>query len=173
MTKNIAAQETLDMINTTLFEGNFSYDKNISREMSPEIHNFLTDLDYSLENLSSEEIANRRQNIQQLKTILTNNKEGKKKNSCKILQDLSPSLLKQTQNIIERKTNSEAQKKPSLFTFFESLKDHQSKTYRIEEFKNLLEENKKTEPNEKKYEHIAEERNKSNADTILDNDLRK
>ena len=168
MTKNVAAQETLDMLNTTVADGKFNYGDNISKDINPQLHHFLWDLDYSLENLSSEEIADRRKNIKELTSILTNNKEGNKKNNCKILQDLSPALLSKTEDIMNRKTDVNGKKTTSLFTFFESLKDHQSKTYRIEEFKNLLEENKKTEPNEKSYKNILENRNRKTADDNLD-----
>gem|GEM_PF-5921155 len=168
MTKNIAAQETLDMLNTTILNEKYDYDKNINKNLNPELHNFLSNLDYSLENLSSDEIDSRRQSIKELGKVLDSNQEGKQKNSCKILQDLSPSLLNQTKNIIERKPSTEGQKNTSLFTFFECLKDPQSKTYRVDEFKKLLEENKKTEPNDKNYKNILENRNTKTADDNLD-----
>ena len=168
MTKNIAAQETLDMLNTTVLNGKYDYDKNINKNLHPELHNFLSDLDYSLENLSSDEIDSRRQSVKEIGKVLDSNQEGKQKNSCKILQDLSPSLLNQTQNIIERKPSTEGQKNTSLFTFFECLKDPQSKTYRVDEFKKLLDENHNPKPNDQNYKNILENRNTKTADDNLD-----
>lgn len=168
MTKNIAAQETLDMLNTTVLNGKYDYDKNINKNLNPELHNFLSDLDYSLEHLSSDEIDSRRQNIQELGKVLDSNQEGKQKNSCKILQDLSPSLLNKTKDIIEKKSSTEGQKNTSLFTFFECLKDPQSKTYRVDEFKKLLEENSNPKPNDQNYKNLLENRNTKTADDNLD-----
>jgi hypothetical protein len=168
MTKNIAAQETLDMLNTTILNGKYDYDKNINKNLNPELHNFLSDLDYSLENLSSDEIDSRRQSVKELGKVLDSNQEGKQKNSCKILQDLSPSLLNKTKEIIERKPSTEGQKNTSLFTFFECLKDPQSKTYRVDEFKKLLEENSNPKPNDENYKKTLENRNQKTADDSLD-----
>jgi len=41
MTKNVAAQETLDMLNTTVADGKFNYGDNISKDINPQLHHFL------------------------------------------------------------------------------------------------------------------------------------
>jgi hypothetical protein len=76
-------------------------------------------------------------------------------------------MLHQTKEIMNR-TSSGEKTKPSLFNFFNSLKGPQSKTFNVQEFHNLLEENKKAEPNEKSFSHISENRNKETADNQLD-----